>query len=277
LIGYWFDKDRLRNLADLHRDEFARGEPFQHVMIDDFLEPDALEPILAEFPSPEEPDWFRRDNEHEIKLSLSETARMGPATRALLAELNGQVFVDFLERLTGIEGLIPDPHLLGGGLHQIRRGGYLKVHADFNRHPRLNLDRRLNVLIYLNKDWLDEWGGHFELWDREVTVTRKRILPIFNRFVVFATTDYSNHGHPDPLNCPPERARRSIALYYYTNGRPADEESSRHSTVFRGRPGEVLRSSGFRQFVFRWTPPAVMQRVDEVRTRRALGSDRRQH
>ncbi len=271
LVMFSLDKERLMSLAARHRDEYLAGEPFPHVMIDDFLGPEALDPILTEFPSPEESEWFRRDNEHEVKLSLNETDKMGPATRALMAELNGQVFMEFLERLTGIEGLIPDPYLFGGGLHQIRRGGYLKVHSDFNRHPRLALDRRLNVLIYLNKDWQDDWGGHFELWDSDMTASRKKIAPVFDRFVVFATTSHSNHGHPDPLNCPIERARRSIALYYYTNGRPAAELAGKHSTLFRARPGEMLRSASFRQRVVRWTPPALTQEFEKFQARRALG------
>ena len=54
--------------------------------------------------------------------------------------------LEFLETLTGIDGLVPDPYFAGGGLHQIVRGGFLKVHADFNWHPKLRLDRRLNML-----------------------------------------------------------------------------------------------------------------------------------
>lgn len=270
-LNFQFDGDQLMKLAEEHREAFATATPFRHVVIDDFFEPGVLEPVLDEFPAPEEPDWYRRDNEHEIKLSLDETSRMGPSTRALFAEFNGQAFVNFLERLTGIEGLVPDPHLFGGGLHQIRRSGYLKVHADFNEHPRLDLHRRVNVLVYLNKDWQEEWGGHLELWSPDMSRCEKKVLPVFNRFVAFATTG-AMHGHPDPLACPPERARRSIALYYYTKAQPVEESSGRHSTLFRSRPGEVLRSSGFRQFVWRWTPPAIMQKADEYRARRAVGS-----
>ena len=137
------------------------------------------------------------------------------------------MFVDFLERLTGIDALIPDPHYFGGGLHQIRPGGFLKVHADFNRHSRLDLERRLNAILYLNKDWQEEYGGHLQIWDNDMTRCEKKVLPVFNRLLVFATLDTANHGHPDPLTCPPDRARRSMALYYYTSDRPEGEQRRR--------------------------------------------------
>ena len=108
----------------------------------------------------------------------------------------------FLEALTGIEGLIPDPYFGGAGPHQILPGGFLKVHADFNWHPLLKLDRRLNLLVYLNKDWREEYGGQLELWDRDMARCERQILPVFNRTVVFSTTDFSFHGHPRPLACP---------------------------------------------------------------------------
>ena len=202
--------------------------------------------------------WQSFDLPTEMKLALADTDRMGPVTSPLLAEFNGQIFVDFLERLTGITGLIPDPHYEGGGLHQIRRGGFLKVHADFNRHNRLPLDRRVNVLLYLNRDWKEAFGGHLELWNRAMTGCEARVLPIFNRMVIFTTTDFAYHGHPDPLTCPPNRARRSMAWYYYTNGRPVSEVSYTHTTLFRARPDEsISRSKHWQDVAARWVPPVL--------------------
>ena len=138
-----------------------------------------------------------------------------------------------------------------------RAGGFLKVHADFNRHDRLQLDRRLNGILYLNQDWEQEWGGDLQLWSTDMSRCEKSVLPVFNRFLVFATLDDANHGHPDPLRCPPNRARRSMALYYYTNGRPAGEANPDHTTVFKQRPGEEWTSTS-RQVIKRWVPPAVL-------------------
>ena len=194
--------------------------------------------MLSEFPGRDAIRWERRDHDHSAKRACAEISLMGPCTRHLLAELNGQVFVRFLEALTGIDGLIPDPNFEGGGLHRIDPGGRLEIHADFNRHQHLRLDRRLNLLIFLNKDWHEDYGGKLELWDRTMSQCEVRLLPIFNRVVLFSTTDRSFHGHPHPLSCPENTSRRSIALYYYSNGRPESERSPSHSTLYERRPGQ---------------------------------------
>ena len=249
-------------LIDMGRrmhEEFVSNSPFQHVVLDDVFPTNILDDVLEEFPTPWSAPWEEFDKQTELKLALNDTTQMGPATRSLLAEFNGHVFVEFLEELTGIKGLIPDPHYVGGGLHQIRPGGFLKVHADFNRHQQLQLDRRLNALLYLNRDWEESFGGALELWDEKMSRPEKVVLPVFNRMVIFATTDFSYHGHPSPLMCPPDRTRRSIALYYYTNGRPASEVSSDHSTLFQRRPGEAFRQRTIRDEAKRWLPPAVTE------------------
>ena len=260
VLEFTFQRSDLFDVADRHRAQFATAQPFPHVVIDDFLPPDVLEPVLAEFPEPRDNEWETFDNAREIKLALADTEKVGPATRHLLAEFNSQVFIDFLERLTDIDGLVPDPHYVGGGLHQIRTGGFLKVHADFNRHERLRLDRRLNGILYLNKDWEEDWGGHLQLWNKDMTQCESKVLPVFNRFLLFATTDDANHGHPDPLRCPADRARRSMALYYYTNGRPEHEITANHTTLFKQRPGEAWNSTAM-QTLKRWVPPALLDRA----------------
>lgn len=265
--SFMFRRSELMPLADKLREDFLTATPFPHVVIDDFLPPDVLDDVLGEFPAPEQDDWQQFDNAREVKLALADAEQMGPATRHLLAEFNTAVFTDFLERLTGIESLIADQHYVGGGLHQIRTGGFLKVHADFNKHQQLKLDRRLNGILYLNKDWQEEWGGHLQLWDKDMRRCEKKVLPVFNRFLVFATLDDANHGHPDPLTCPPERARRSMALYYYSNGRPEAEAGGDHTTIFRARPGEKW-TSNTRQLVKRWTPPALADMITTRRTNR---------
>jgi hypothetical protein len=235
--------DDLLRLADSRRADYTGNDPFPHIVIDDLLPPAVLDDVLAEFPGPDAIDWKRFKDGTGRKLATRDEAQMGPHTLALLHQFNSSRFIRFLERLTGIEGLVPDPHFEGGGLHQIERGGYLKIHADFNRHEKLGLDRRLNLLIYLNKDWKDDYGGHLELWTPEMDRCAKKVLPIFNRCVVFSTTDFSYHGHPEPLTCPDTRSRKSIALYYYSSGRPAEETSRAHSTLYQRRPGEAVYSA----------------------------------
>jgi Rps23 Pro-64 3,4-dihydroxylase Tpa1-like proline 4-hydroxylase len=216
------------------RERYASADPFPHIVLDHLFDDDVLEQIVAEFPKPDEMRWLTFDSDTERKLGFfHEFSRISPFTRAFLDAMNGFETLLFLEKLTGIEGLIPDPYFGGGGLHQIEPGGFLKVHADFNVHPKLKVDRRLNMLVYVNKDWREEWGGHLELWNRDVTECRQRIAPAFNRTVIFSTTDTSFHGHPHPLASPAGVTRKSVSLYYYTAGRPEEERSAAHDTIFR--------------------------------------------
>ena len=239
-LSFRFDRDQLLALAESRREAYASASPYPHAVMDDFLPEGVLEAVLAEFPDPRGADWFAFDSATERKLATKDDSAMGPATRHVLAQLNSAPFIDFLERLTGIDGLVPDPHFVGGGLHQIERGGHLKVHADFNRHPHTNLERRLNVLVYLNRDWDDAYGGGFELWDEDMTGCVEKVMPYFNRCVVFSTTSTSYHGHPEPLQCPEDRTRKSMALYYYSKDRPPEQRGEAHNTLFKARPGEEL-------------------------------------
>lgn len=219
---------------------YAAASPFPHAVIDRLFEDDLVEMLLERFPRPDQMQWVRFENPTERKLGFHHAiSSVGPDIADFLVWMNSHTMLDFLERLTGIDGLIPDPYYGGGGLHQIERGGFLKVHADFNWHPKLRLDRRLNVLIYLNRDWLPEYGGALELWTSDMQRCEQSIAPLFNRTVVFSTTDTSFHGHPEPLSCPEGMTRKSISLYYYTNGRPEEERSAPHDTLFRQtREGE---------------------------------------
>ncbi|MEO0649111.1 MAG: 2OG-Fe(II) oxygenase [Planctomycetota bacterium] len=231
----------LRALALSKKAEYARADPFPHAVLDNFLPTWLLERIVGEFPTRHADGWVQFDGAQERKLASTHESSFGPATQQLLINLNSAAFCEFLGELTGIPGLIPDPYFVGGGMHQIERGGFLKIHADFNRHQRLGLDRRLNLLLYLNDDWEESYGGHLELWKTDMSACAKRLLPSFNRCVIFSTTSDSFHGHPDPLKCPKGRYRRSIAAYYYTHGRPESETSEVHDTLFQPRPSERLR------------------------------------
>jgi hypothetical protein len=231
---------RLRELAVSLAEQFRTARPFPHVVLDGLFDPDLLAGIVDEFPRPSDIEWTKYRDSRQVKLASSRDEHFGPLTKGLLYHLNSATFLGFLSQVTGIENLIADSFFEGGGMHQIEGGGKLAIHADFNRHPRNQLDRRLNALLYLNRNWQEEYGGHLELWDRDMRGCVARIAPLFNRLVVFATTDFSYHGHPDTLTCPEGVTRKSLALYYYTNGRPAEEISDGHTTLFQARPGEDL-------------------------------------
>lgn len=228
--------------------QYRNAEPYPHIVLDNLFPQDVLEQILAEFPKPGEVDWQKFDSPTEKKLGFKIDNKIGTTTRNFLWYLNSAEVLNFLERLTGIPALIPDPYYHGGGLHQMERGGLLKIHADFNWHKKLEIHRRINLLIYLNKDWKDEYGGHLEMWDRDMTACRNKVLPLFGRVVIFNTTDQANHGLPDPLQCPEGTSRKSLALYYYTS-RPAEGEQesvTAHGTLFRRRDAKEWSSLGIK-------------------------------
>jgi Rps23 Pro-64 3,4-dihydroxylase Tpa1-like proline 4-hydroxylase len=249
--------ERLDAIAQANAEAYAAAQPYPHIVIDGLFDEWVLDRILAEFPSPRDKNWEAHDLPQEIKLQSKSERNIPRFTRQFLYALNSDSFLKFLERLTGIEHLIGDPQFEGGGLHQIVAGGKLGIHADFNKHSCFGLDRRLNLLLYLNKNWKEEYGGHFELWDRSMSRMVKMVAPLFNRLVVFTTSEYSYHGHPDPLACPPHMTRKSLALYYYTNGGVRDDVPARgHNTLFQARPGERFKSSA-RQIARDLTPPLL--------------------
>lgn len=233
----------LKETAARIASQYQNAHPFPNIYLDNFFKEEVLDQVLAEFPDIDKlKDKIYYNNPNEDKLATKGDAQFGEATRKLVYYLNSQPFLEFLQEVTGIkEALIPDPYFEGGGFHQIKPGGFLKVHVDFHKHKRTGLSRRLNLLVYLNKDWEESYGGHFELWERDMSKSAVKILPLFNRIAMFSTTGDSWHGHPDPLSCPEDRSRRSLALYYYTNGRPEEELSSKQenriTTTFASRKG----------------------------------------
>lgn len=214
---------------------YRTAKPFPHVILNEVIRPPILHAMESEFPLPG-PAWWKYDNALERKFAKDDLSDVSESIQRTIACLQSRVFTEFLEKLTGIEGLISDQMLRGGGLHQITRGGKLDIHADHNLSPRTGLDRRLNVLLYLNSGWKDEWKGHLELWNKDMTQCQDRIKPSIGTMVIFSTTDDAFHGHPDPLECPEGVTRKSIALYYWTNGRPEHEKSDPHSTIYKARP-----------------------------------------
>ena len=258
--GYrYFDETECRAAGRALADDYQNAEPFPHIQIENLLDVAMLRGVARNYPAIDQKQFFDRDQER-FKYQFHAQEVPNGFTRNLLGELNSQAFLGFLEEMTGIKGLIPDPYYFGGGLHLTRRGGHLGVHADFNIHKRMNVERRLNLLVYLNDDWQEEYGGKLELWDKQMTRAVKSIGPLIGRAVVFNTSLDSFHGHPDPLACPPDRDRRSIATYYYT-AIPAETGVKKdRTTVFKPRPGTGDRADwAIRSYHFinDWVPPRM--------------------
>ena len=242
------DDARLQGLTDTLRAEWTDSKPFRHVVADDFLAPAALETLSDRFPTPDHVvwlDWKKRAPNQYGKQGPGDASRfdtLDPVFRTALEQFNGKPFLDFLENVTGIGGLLPDQHFTGGGMHQILEGGILDIHTDFNFYDRLKLYRRLNVLLYLTAYWQPDYGGSLELWtdapSRDGQCFRE-IPPISNRLVIFETYKTSFHGHPREWSAPNGTTRRSIALYYYT-AEPAEGKAYDDVTDFQNYAVKAL-------------------------------------
>jgi Rps23 Pro-64 3,4-dihydroxylase Tpa1-like proline 4-hydroxylase len=236
----YIDIDRLNKDLLSFKEKFQNQQPFHFIFINDFFKSDKAELLLHQYPSVEQYSWkgITYMNQKN-KFELSDFHSL-PVFQSVFDELNAQEFIEWLQKLTGIEEpLLGDKSLFGAGLHQSIDGAFLNVHVDYNIHPVTQFHRRLNVLIYLNKDWKDEYGGNIEFWDFADN-KKKRIAsfqPAFNSCVIFETNEYSYHGHPKPLSLPKGMSRKSISSYYYSEDRPKNEKAREHNTVFRNTEG----------------------------------------
>lgn len=231
-----FDYAKWNSQLDSLSKKYQAANPYPHIVLENFLNPDVVNECADEFNTLAQSDgWINYTHYNEKKKGLNKFDMLPATIQHTITELNSPQFLEFLSSLTGIKDLKKDDSLEGGGIHQSGRGGFLNVHADFTVHPHHHKwQRRINVLVYLNKDWQEEWGGKLELWDRKMKACEEKVLPIFNRCVIFNTDADSYHGHPEPTTCPEDRHRRSIALYYYTE----EKNPFRRATYYKARPGE---------------------------------------
>lgn len=240
---------------------YQSRQPYPYGGFDDFLPEKVLTRVLEEIRSlPEAETMFDRPQEKLKTSYLPE--RLPPYTRNLFYVLNSRPFVRFLEEMTGISGLIPDPYFAGGGVHVVANGGHLDIHADFNHNAKLDLERRLNILIYLNKDWKKEYGGSFEIWNTDMTEQVESYVPVFNRMCCFNTGSDTWHGNPETVNHPDGEPRMSLALYYYTA--TWDQTRKSHTTLFKPRPGthdQVDRKVRRADMLQEILPPIVFRKV----------------
>lgn len=235
------DDDRLEAL----RVQMLQAPGFPHFCIDGFLDAAFADEVHDVFPSYQEASRlgksFAAVNEKR-KIQITDSRRFPAPIRRLSEILASDDFVARMSRMSGIPGLVADPALVGGGIHETDGGGHLDVHVDFNFNEELGLYRRLNILVYFNKDWKEEYGGYLDLWDEDVRHCIGRFAPSFNRAAGFATSTISWHG-VTPVKCPPGRTRKSFAAYYYTKEPPPGWDGVKRSTVFRARPDEHWKAA----------------------------------
>eukprot|EP00744_Colponema_vietnamica_P001997 GILI01003216.1.p2 GENE.GILI01003216.1~~GILI01003216.1.p2 ORF type:complete len:290 (+),score=43.98 GILI01003216.1:23-871(+) len=242
-FGDW--TGRLPELSE----SFSKAEPFEHVVIDNFLTEEFATALALEFPRPgtskaEGLNWYLYHNPIEKKFLINkiDSERL-PETAKLYDILQSDAFVDLVKQITSIPNLENDPHLHGAGLHFHPRGGKLDMHLDYSIHPMSGKERRVNLILYLNKTdsedgWQPEWGGDLELWNQEFTTCVRKVTPLFNRAALFKTSDISYHGLPAPIKCPEGEGRQSAAIYYVSDPRP--EATLRKKAQFRPLPWQPI-------------------------------------
>lgn len=256
-----------KQAAYLGRDyaaQYQSGEPYPYICLDNFLPPIVAERVRAEALDLGAKGPENVSPQEHLKTSYNPDM-MARYSRLVFCALNSLPFLKFLEEMSGIKGLIPDPYFKGGGIHRTNNGGFLNIHADFNFHNQMYLERRLNLLIYLNPDWKPEYGGAFEVWSSDMKDQIAAFPPIMNRMCCFSTSSSSMHGNPEPVNHPDGTPRLSIALYYYT----ATWSKSKvpHSTLFKPRPGteDIDEKTAWRRLRVRQVlPRALHDKADRL-------------
>ncbi len=225
------------------QEQFRSAQPFPSICIDDFLEPEFARKMARSYPDYQASAVLGREfdavNERR-KIQITDPEKFPEPVKQAAAFFASEGFRRTLSEITGIPDLLWDPTYSGGGMHQSATSGRLDVHVDFNRLSSSGLYRRVNLLLYLNEHWEAEWGGKLELWDREVKRCFHSFDPIFNRCILFETSDISYHG-VTKLRCPDGVTRRSFALYYYSKEAPSHALHGDHSTIFKARPNEPIR------------------------------------
>lgn len=226
--------DRISKIFDDAASTYQSAHPYPFGVFDDFLDATAAQAAMNAFPGVKDDGWIHYVHVNEKKHGLNKMDLIPADIQEVIKVLNSESFVRSLSNLTGIPNLMPDPSLEGGGLHQSKRGGFLNIHADFTVHPhKRHWRRRVNVLVYLNENWKPEYHGELELWTRDMKQCAQKVLPVFNRCAIFNTDEDSFHGLPEPIQCPEDMTRKSIALYYFTEH---DKVPPKRATNYQARP-----------------------------------------
>ena len=235
---------KILNLTDLeyYSNKFKNEKPYPHIIIDNFLNEEVANNLLTNFKLSDYWTNCSLVNNYK-KYQLTDRKYMDDLCNKVFDELASEEFIKYLSKITKIDNIFLDKSLDGGGLHQIFNNGSLNVHTDFNSHITNKSWRRvLNILIYFNTDWKDEYNGELEFWDKDVKNKVKSIKPIFNRCVIFRTDKESFHGHPEKLNLPENLSRKSIAAYYFIDEK---KNLKLRSTYFVGRPKDSFKYKCF--------------------------------
>lgn len=218
-------------LQDL-RERVLFAQPFQHCVEDGWFNPTLLELVLEEFENKVDPAWRAFNDEYQDTRRWVVGSDLGPASQLYFSIVNSGWFARMLSFVTGVDELVVDVQLYGGGLHETKPGGRFGIHRDFDRHIRTGLHNEMVMITYLNKHWQPEWNGALELWDPTASQKVTSVEPEFGRTILMLHGDSSFHGHPTPLTPPEGVVRRSLATYYYSNRSAEIDRQARKSSQF---------------------------------------------
>ncbi len=234
IINFSFLNNQIEKLVS----DFNKKRPFHYVVIDNFLDESYAENLLKDFKDTSE--WTNYCHYNEKKLALIDQKKYSNTTLEVFEALRSAAFINFLQKVTKINNLLTDElEEEGANLTEVREGGFLNIHSDFQSHStKKKWKRELNLLLYLNHDWKSEYNGDLEFWDENMMECKVSTVPIFNRCVIFKTEEKTFHGHPNPLTCPKDMSRKSLILYYFTE---REQNIAAHPTDYRARPRDGLR------------------------------------
>lgn len=235
----YIDIEKIKQNLDQHKKDWNSKKPFRYLSFENFFFNEKAELINNSYPNIDEGVWDNTTYINQKNKFQKSSFEKDSLFDKVFKELNHPEFLQILSEITGIYDLIEDEELFGGGLHQSITGAFLDVHVDYNIHPKTKLHRMLNVLVYMNKEWKDEYEGHLELWDMDKNERLERISPNFNRLAMFETNQISYHGHPHPLKSPKGISRKSIATYYYTKSRDEKDIADEHNTKYVNTTGST--------------------------------------
>jgi dTDP-glucose 4,6-dehydratase len=214
-FGDWIkDNDKLKELNY----KFTNTDPYDHIIIPNFLNEEFAEKIFSEFPIDiHSENWYEYNNPIEKKFANDNISLMPRCIKKLFNLLSCKEITEKINLLSGIEKLEYDPYLHGAGLHIHSKGGKLDMHLDYEKHPNLDKERRLNIIIYMSKNWQKEWNGDSELWNKDLTKCVVKSPVVFNTALIFKTNEISWHGLPEEITCPEGIFRKTIAYYYISD------------------------------------------------------------
>jgi len=239
------------------RERLRGAQPYPHLVVEGWFNPTLLELVREEFDLLGENHWKVFRNEQELTRRSLPHSRLGPASEIYFSIVNSGWFLDLITIITGVEDLLSDPRLLGGGLHETREGGKFGIHRDFDLHAYYGLTNKMVFITYLNRGWDPAWGAALEIWDVATDTSARSIQPEFGTSLLLLHGPTSFHGHPEPMRPPPGQTRRSVAVYYYQNPASVPMRLRRISSVFL----VAHRSKRLRHLFKRLAPPILVDAI----------------